>query len=579
MTFLIVGLLSALPVHARAPQPNVILIMTDDQGYGDLGCHGNPILRTPHLDAMAKRSARWECFYVSPVCTPTRASLMTGRYNYRTRAIDTYRGRAMMAPEEVTIAESLRAAGYATGIFGKWHLGDCYPLRAIDQGFETALVHRGGGIGQPSDPPGSEGKYTDPVLFRNGRPEPHTGYCTDILFTEGMNWADRQRTEQRPFFLYLATNAPHGPWHDVPRDKLAWYQSQNITADRFSAQAGNEPGTVDANLLSRTWAMIENLDDNIGRLFTWLEENRLIDNTLVIFLTDNGPATAGWNAGLRGQKSEVFDGGIRSPAFFHWPSRFQAGPRTGRIAAHLDIAPTLLEICGVTPPEGIAMDGRSLLPALETGTADWPERTLFFQSHRGDLPYPRHQCAVRTERWKLVHPSGFGREKFEGEPKWQLFDMTVDPYEQHDQASQQPQIVADLQRRYDAWFADVSRSRPDNFAPPRILVGTDHEDPTILTRQDWRGADWRPNDLGYWLIAAENTGQHQVTVRFADAVSEGTVSLQIGEKVLSQPLKPGTHEVSFLEVLLTAGPHQVSGWIEHEGRKIGARFVEFRQRN
>jgi arylsulfatase A-like enzyme len=157
-------------------RPNVILIMTDDQGYGDLGVHGNPIIRTPNIDAMAKRSAVLPNFYVSPVCTPTRASLMTGRYNYRTRAIDTFRGRAMMDTAEVTIAELLKDAGYATGIFGKWHLGDCYPMRPIDQGFEMSLVHRGGGIGQPSDPPGAEDKYTDPVLFRNGQAEAASGY-------------------------------------------------------------------------------------------------------------------------------------------------------------------------------------------------------------------------------------------------------------------------------------------------------------------------------------------------------------------------------------------------------------------
>src|SRR5262245_26202184 len=211
--------------------PNVILIMTDDQGYGDLGVHGNPIIRTSNIDAMAKKSAVLPSFYVSPVCTPTRASLMTGRYNYRTRAIDTFRGRAMMDASEVTVAELLKTAGYATGIFGKWHLGDCYPMRPIDQGFDMALVHRGGGIGQPSDPPGAEDKYTDPVLFRNGQPEQTQGYCSDVYFREGMTWAEKVSGAGKPFFLYLPTNCPHGPFGDVPPAEYAYYKSQMISSD------------------------------------------------------------------------------------------------------------------------------------------------------------------------------------------------------------------------------------------------------------------------------------------------------------------------------------------------------------
>lgn len=561
-----------------ADRPNIILIMTDDQGYGDLGIHGNPIVRTPHLDAMAKRSARWEPFYVSPVCTPTRASLMTGRYNYRTRAIDTYRGRAMMDVEERTVAELLKPAGYVSGIFGKWHLGDCYPLRAIDQGFDMALVHRGGGIGQPSDPPGGEGKYTDPMLFRNGAPESHRGYCTDVYFTEGMKWADQQIEGQKPFFLYLPSNTPHSPYNDVPAEKLAYYHQQVIAADRFPKTDGHAPPEkLNVDLLASVYAMLENVDDNVGRLFRWLDDRMLTENTLVIFLTDNGPATVGWNAGLRGRKSDVYDGGIRSPAFFHWPARFPPGMRTGWIAAHIDIAPTLLELANVEPPDDRKFDGRSLAAALKSGTADWPERTLFFQAHRGDAPFPRHHCAVRTERWKLVHPSGFGQERFAGEPKWQLFDMQHDPFEQHDLADQHAEIVKDLQQLYDDWFADVSRTRPDNFAPPRIVVGSPAEPLTVLTRQDWRNADWKANDRGFWLIQSADGRRFQIRLRFPPATGKGQVHLDIDQRQISKAVDAGATDVVFDTVEMSAGPHQISSAVEIDGKSAGMMFVELRR--
>ena len=208
--------------------PNVIMILTDDQGFGDLGVHGNPVLRTPSIDAMAARSARFQHFYVSPVCAPTRASLMTGRYHYRTRVVDTWLGRAMMDTDEITIAELLRDAGYATGIFGKWHLGDCYPMRPMDQGFDESLVHLGGGIGQPADPEGGEGKYTDPVLFHNGERVETKGYCTDLYFDAAIEWLRERHGAGKPFFAYIATNAPHGPFHDVPEDLYSAYKQLDL---------------------------------------------------------------------------------------------------------------------------------------------------------------------------------------------------------------------------------------------------------------------------------------------------------------------------------------------------------------
>jgi arylsulfatase A-like enzyme len=564
---------------AAAKPPNVILVLTDDQGFGDMGFAGNPIVRTPHLDAMASRSVTLHNFYVSPACTPTRASLMTGRYHFRTRAIDTFLGRAMMDPGEVTVAELLHRAGYATGIFGKWHLGDTYPLRAMDKGFEETLVHRGGGIGQPSDPPGGEGKYTDPILFRNGQQMAMQGYCTDVYFTAGMRWAEREARQGRPFFLYLPTNAPHDPYGDVPLDKLEYYQKQTITADRYPETAGHPlPKTLNADNLARVYAMIENIDDNLGRLFAWLDHEQLTDNTLVLFLTDNGPWTWGYNAGLRDHKTSPYEGGIRSPLLAHWPRQFQPGICSDRISAHIDLMPTILDVCGVPVPQGLKLDGRSLLPLWKREPTNWPDRTLFFQMHRGDVPVRYHNCAARTQGWKLVHATGFGTETFPGELKLELFDMAADPYETRDVSAGHPDVVADLQRRYDQWFDDVGNTRPDNYAPLRILLGTPHENPVVLTRQDWRGIVPGKKFNGHWLVNVTEAANYDVTLRFKPIPQPATVHFELGSVKSAALIREGSETMLFKNVSLPAGPGQLEAYLAANNQTIGVMFVEVLRR-
>jgi arylsulfatase A-like enzyme len=559
-----------------ANRPNVVLIMTDDQGYGDLGVHGNPIVRTPNIDALAANAAVLPNFYVSPVCTPTRACLMTGRYNYRTRAIDTFRGRAMMDTAETTIAELLRKAGYATGIFGKWHLGDCYPMRPIDQGFAESLVHRGGGIGQPSDPPGAEGKYTDATLFRNGQAEATKGYCTDVYFAEAMKWAQKASADGKPFFLYLPANCPHGPFDDVPPDKYAYYKEQRIAADRFPQKEGNPiPRAMDADIQARVYAMIENIDDNVGRLMTWLREQKLADNTLVIFMTDNGRATPGYNAGLRGNKSTVYEGGIRSPFFACWPGVLQPGVASDRIAAHIDLAPTILEICGVQPPADSNFDGRTIWPLLTRQEVAWPERTLFTQGHRGDEPVLYHNFAARAQKWKLVSATGFGSERLPTDgPRFELFDMERDPYEMKNVAAEHPDVMAELKSEYEKWFKDVSSTREENYVPPRIIVGSPQEKVTVLTRQDWRGAGWAASDEGHWLIEVARPGAYDIKLIVAPAKSERKVRLEIGDFSAAIALPPGATEHTFAMQRLPLGKQKLQAWVESADQRSGVRFVE-----
>jgi len=501
---------------------------------------------------------------------------MTGRYNFRTKAIDTFLGRAMMDPGEVTVAQVLHRAGYATGIFGKWHLGDTYPLRAMDRGFDEALVHRGGGIGQPSDPPGGEGKYTDPVLFRNGKPMATKGYCTDVYFTEGMSWAKRESRKGRPFFLYLPTNAPHGPYNDVPPEKLDYYKKQVITPDLFPKTPGHPVrDKINADELARVYAMIENIDDNVGRLFAWLDREKLTENTLVLFLTDNGPWTWGYNAGLRDHKTSPYEGGIKSPLLAHWPGKLQPGVCSDRIAAHIDLMPTILEVCGVPVPIGLKFDGRSLVPLWKREPGDWPDRTLFFQMHRGDVPVRYHNCSVRTQRWKLVHGTGFGAETFTGPLKLELFDMAADPYELRDVAAEHPDIVADLKRRYDAWFDDVGSTRPDNYAPLRIPLGTPHENPVVLTRQDWRGiVPAQKKFNGHWLVNVTEAGNYDVTLRFKPMQKPATARFELGGVKVEQPIREGDETVLFKNISLPAGPGQLEAYLDANNQKIGAMFVE-----
>ena len=600
---------------ADAAQPNIVLVMTDDQGYGDFGFTGNPVLRTPHLDALAAQSATVERFYVSPVCTPTRASLMTGRYNYRTRAIDTYIGRAMMEPEEVTVAEMLRDAGYATGIFGKWHLGDAYPMRAMDQGFEESLVHRGGGIGQPSDPPGGEGKYTDAVLFRNGQREETTGYCTDVYFDAAFDFMERAVAEGRPFFAYVPTNAPHGPFHDVPKDWLEHYRQVDLSAALADPEQASEQ---DLDRLARSYAMISNIDENVGRLMTRLEELGLAENTLVVFLVDNGPDRDRYNAGLRGRKGTVFEGGIRSPLLARWPGRLPAGGEpVDRIAAHIDIAPTLLDAAGVEPPAGLHLDGRSLLGLLaggganggsdgnrDGGTAAWPDRTLYFQFHRGDEPTAFRSFAAVGQRYKLVHPSPRGEGDWDGELDLELYDLLADPAESRNliagtraarsappaTSAASPSsgsrddptaVAAAMSAAYLEWFEDVSSTRPDNYAPPRIVVGTDHEPVTVLTRQDWRRitADqgWRPTSRGEWLLSALGDATFDVEVRLV-AGSTGPLRLHLGDRTFEQDLAPEQRTAVVEQVAIAAGDFALSAAAGEGDDRRGAHQVVLRRR-
>jgi arylsulfatase A-like enzyme len=563
--------------------PNVVLVLTDDQGYGDLGCHGNDKIRTPHLDGFYEQSVRFTNFYVCPLCSPTRASLLTGRYNYRTGVIDTWVGWAMLRPDEVTLAEILRGTGYRTGIFGKWHLGDHFPLRPVDQGFEECLIHKGAGIGGRANPP--ENRYYDPILFHNEEPKEYRGYCTDIFFTSALEFIEDHRDE--PFFAFIPTNVPHVPL-EIKDEDVAPYTAMGL--DEITA---------------KHYAMLTNLDDNFGRLIEKLTELGLADDTIVIFMSDNGPAYGDrrYNAGLREAKGSVYDGGIRVPFFIRWPKKLPPGVDIDRIAAHIDVLPTVLSLCGAPPPQNVQLDGISLAPLLLNEAADWPDRTLFFQQCRPDregINRPRlfTNCAARSQRYKIVMTSRDRRRRQTeaiGFEETELFDMIRDPNERTDIAGDHPDIVRRMRAAYEKWFKDVTR----NLTPVPVGLGSPEENPVLLTNQDifgpgaatsyssWsrmsRNPEEEPDGYGVWNVKVIRSGRYRITLSLDPVGKDVTVPLKAGKAVFmlgaskkSEDIVEGSTKVN-LELRLD----EIEGAIEtyftgqrRDGKKITPFFIE-----
>jgi len=511
-------------------RPNVILVLTDDQGYGDLGCHGNPDIRTPRLDRFHAESVRFTNFFSCPLCSPTRASLLTGRYNYRTGVLDTWVGLAMMRPGERTMAELFRDAGYMTAIFGKWHLGDHYPLRPQEQGFEECLVHKGAGIGGRSNPPGN--LYYDPVLYHNEEAKKYQGYCTDIFFQAALNFIEAHPAG--PFFVYLATNVPHVPL-EIAAEEIVPY-----------VNAGLDETTA------RHYAMLANLDTNFGRLADGLERLGLADDTIVIFMSDNGPAFGNrYNAGLRDHKGSVYDGGIKVPFFIRWPRGLSGGRDVDRIAAAFDVLPTVLNLCGISLPPDVRLDGLSLMPLLTGSAPDWNDRTLFFQQCRPDrdgVDRPRlfTHAAARNQRYKIVMSARPSSERFSRPVRFEeteLYDMTADPAESANIAALNPDIVRRMREEYEAWFRDVT----SDMEPVRIHLGSPLQNPLVLNNQDLfgpeaalnyssygrlsRNPEEEPEGTGVWNVRVVRPGRYQIALRFGPVNKDAWVPLRKGRGV------------------------------------------------
>lgn len=547
-------------------KPNVVLIMTDDQGYGDLACHGNKEIKTPNLDKLFSQSVRLTNYHVDPTCSPTRSALMTGRYSSRTGVWHTIMGRSLMHPEEHTIAEAFSKAGYKTGIFGKWHLGDNFPLRPQDQGFEEVLVHGGGGVQQTPDYWGND--YFGDTYFHNGKPKKFEKYCTDVWFDEAMRFIEENKAG--PFFAYIPTNAPHGPFL-VDEKYSKPYKEMGIKSPR-----------------AEFYGMITNIDENLGRLEKKLSELGLTENTIFIFTTDNGTAAGtrdgGFNAGMRGQKGSEYDGGHRVPFFIRWPEGQIAGGRDVKeLTAHIDVLPTLAELCDVPLPGNVELDGTSLAELLvPSETGGWAERTLAVHSQRLEHPKKWRKAAVMTDRWRFVC-DGDRRE---------LFDIDADPGQKTNIAKEHPEVFERLQGEYEKWYESIS-TRFDDYV--RIGLGDDAENPVRLTCHDWHTDDgpvpWNqpsvarhPNHNGFWAVDVKKAGRYEITLRLRPHYVKEPVPIEAdstgieirGEEFNAASRYQGTTgPSSVVHVLqLKPGPATLTTKLIHGDQSHGAYFVD-----
>lgn len=501
--------------------PNVVLIITDDQGYGDIGFNGNPHIKTPVLDKLARESIRFNQFYVSPVCAPTRASLMTGRYSLRTGVRDTYNGGAMMATEEITVAEMLRDAGYRTGLFGKWHLGDNYPFRPVDQGFDESLIHLAGGMGQPGDFTTffkNDSSYYDPVLWHNGEQKGYKGYCTDIFADEAVAFIENNYA--KPFFCYVSFNAPHTPLQ-VPAEYYALYKdinpSSGFESDKWPFHQMSEKDKEDAR---KVYAMVTNIDDNVGKILKKLEERKIAENTLVIFMTDNGPQQRRYNAGMRGLKSSVYRGGVRVPFFLRLPDLFKGNQDVETVTAHIDVLPSLAELCNAKIPNDRTMDGISFLPLLKGEKQDvFETRPLFFYWSR-QYPEPYNNIAIQKGPFKLVGNTSYNPalENFE------LYNIREDEFEGMNILSGRERLASEMKTDLDHILRDLTDS-PHLQNPPRIIIGSGHENPAYLNRNDAGGARaiWTQEDVyGFWRVKIEE-GRYNIRFKFIQPLESGGI--------------------------------------------------------
>ncbi|MFA5687615.1 MAG: arylsulfatase [Kiritimatiellales bacterium] len=513
---------------AGTQKPNVVFILSDDQGYGDFECYGNPYLKTPHLNRLHDESIRIPAFYTAPVCAPTRASLMTSRYNYRTSVWDTWQGGLNMRDDELTVAEVLKENGYKTALFGKWHLGYNCPFRPEDQGFDEVLLwdmfHR------------AEKNRHNPVMIYNGELVGEAGYEEDVVFNYAIDFLQKNKISGQPFFMVVASTLPH-TWVD--------YQVPEEYVERFAPY--REISRFNAEIL----AMVEKLDENVGRLLETLDSTGLTENTIVIFTSDNGPEfdpqQRRYNVGLRGRKGTTYEGGIKVPCFIRWPGVLPAGKDIQQVGTILDFMPTVLDMCGIPFNAEHPADGISLWPYISGEKTEPVSRSFCGQFYRPAVPAMWENCYVRSGDYKLVNGT-------------ELFNIAADPFELNDLAESLPQKKAELRQQYEHWFADVTKNtvQDGEFVIHPIIVGDGRQRLVNL-----RYSDKSPKHG--WPMTVASPGPYKVTVNLMQNELFDDTSvfcIQFGDQVHKKKILPNSGALVFDNVMIAPGEYEMQTFVE-----------------
>ncbi|WP_299669114.1 arylsulfatase [uncultured Polaribacter sp.] len=483
----------------KAKKPNVIVIMVDDQGYGDIAALGNKYIQTPNIDKLHSISTRFTNYHVSPTCAPTRAAFLTGHHSNRTGVWHTINGRSLILERETTMAQIFKENGYSTGIFGKWHLGDNYPFRPEDKGFDEVLVHGGGGIEQTMDY--WDNDYFNDTYLHNGKLEKFEGFCTDVWFNNAKKYIEENKN--KPFFCYVSTNAAHSPY---------------FVADTYSDPYKNNENIPNANF----YGLLANIDENVGKLVNYLKYLKLAENTILIFTTDNGTAqgakveghrldgfvTKGYNAGMRGIKASMYEGGHRVPLFIHWKNGgITVGNDINELTAHYDILPTLVDLCKLNIQKDIKFDGKSLVPLMNGNNSAFKDRIIITNSQRVETPEPWLRTALMQANWRLIN----GIE---------LYDLDTDPAQRKNIADQFPNKIDAFKTAYNLWWKDLLPGYSDQ---PRIIVGHKKANSVNLYCHDWHTdqvSPWHQRHIrsgyinnGYWMLNVAQSGRYRLKLR------------------------------------------------------------------
>lgn len=573
-------------------QPNIIFILTDDQGYGDLGCHGNPDINTPNIDAFYNEAVRCTDYHVGPTCAPTRSGIMTGHCANSTGVWHTIGGRSLLRADEWTIANALSENGYKTGIFGKWHLGDSYPYRAMDRGFQKTVVHGGGGITQAPDYWGND--YFGDTYMVDGEATKFNGYCTDVFFKEAFKFIDENK--DNPFLCFVTTNAPHVPLN-VEKKYVEQYKGLGLPADR-----------------ERFYGMISNIDENFGKLEKKIKDMGLEDNTIFIFMTDNGSGNgtdldengyvvSGYNGGFRGKKNSEYEGGHRVPFFIKYPNgKIGGGVDMNYPIANVDLMPTFLELCGVDVPENRTFDGMSVAKNLVDVNADMTDRVIVTDSQRLTNPVKWNKSAVIWNDYRLIN----GKE---------LYNVKLDREQRCDIASENSEIVKKLRDEYDIWWDKVTVKAEEEI-PLHIT-----EEESYISSHDQRGemnaysqdAIRQGNTINsYWEILIPKDGKYSFEMRrwpktHPRAIKDGIDTpdiefkgddfdernyekcvtgkalnivkayMSVGENVMTADVKDEMEEVTFVVDLKAGNYHLTANFIDDEDVTRCSYFVYAKQ--